>query len=136
MSLLRMLLAACAMTAIVGAARADDDIVGTWTGMLKQDDGEPFPAQLTFVSPKGGVSRYPSSRCGGILSGGPTNQGYRYTETITWGLQGELENYCIDGTLDVTVEGDVLKYNWSRIWNGTATHTVGDLKRQSAGKKR
>jgi hypothetical protein len=44
-------------------------------GTLKQDEGEPFETRLTFVSPKGGVSRYPASPCGGILAGGPKGDG-------------------------------------------------------------
>jgi hypothetical protein len=117
------------------AARADDAIVGTWSGMLKQDDGEPFATLLTFVSPKGGISRYPANPCGGILAGGPKGDGYQYTETITWGMEGELENYCIGGTADIAVDGDVMKFNWSGVSNGTATHTVGELKRQGARKR-
>jgi hypothetical protein len=41
---------------------------------LKQDDGEPFETRLTFISPKGGVSRYPGSPCGHILAGGRKGQ--------------------------------------------------------------
>ena len=87
------------------------------------------------MSPKGGISRYPSKPCGGILAGGPKGDGYQYTETITWGTEGELENYCIGGTADITVDGDVMKFDWSGVDKGTATRTVGELKRQG-GKKR
>jgi hypothetical protein len=117
------------------AARADDAIVGTWSGMLKQDDGEPFATLLTFVSPRGGISRYPANPCGGILAGGPKGDGYHYTETITWGTEGELENYCIGGVVDISVDGDVMKFDWSGVSNGTATRTVGELKRQGARKR-
>lgn len=66
-----------AASSLVGAttAQAQDAIVGTWVGTLKQDEGEPFETRLTFVSPKGGVSRYPASPCGGILAGGPKGDG-------------------------------------------------------------
>ena len=117
------------------AAHADDAIVGTWSGMLKQDDGEPFATLLTFVSPRGGISRYPSSPCGGILAGGPKGDGYQYTETITWGMEGEQQNYCIGGVVDISVDGDVMKFDWSGVSNGTATRTVGELKRQGARKR-
>jgi hypothetical protein len=117
------------------AARADDAIVGTWSGMLKQDDGEPFATLLTFVSPKGGISRYPAWPCGGILSGGPKGDGYQYTETITWGGEGEVEVYCIGGTADITVNGDVMTFSWSGQDHGNATRTVGELKRQGARKR-
>jgi hypothetical protein len=126
--------AAFAMTAIV-AARADDAIVGTWSGMLKQDDGEPFATLLTFVSPRGGISRYPANPCGGILAGGPKGDAYQYTETITWGVEGELEAYCIGGTVNIKVEGDTMKFDWSTMSNGTLTRTVGELKRQGARKR-
>ena len=118
-----------------GPARADDAIVGTWSGMLKQDDGEPFTTLLTFVSPKGGISRYPSWPCGGILAGGPKGEGYQYTETITWGTQDEIATYCIGGVAYITVDGDVMKFHWSAVDKGTETHTVGELKRQGARKR-
>ncbi len=133
--LVRTLVAAAFAMAAVAAARADDAIVGTWSGMLKQDEGEPFAALLTFVSPKGGISRYPANPCGGILAGGPKGDGYQYTETITWGMEGELENYCIGGSVDISVDGDVMKFDWSGVSNGTATRTVGELKRQGARKR-
>jgi hypothetical protein len=116
-------------------AQAEDAIVGTWVGMLKQDEGEPFETRLTFVSPAGGISRYPSTPCGGTLAGGPKGDGYRYTETITWGTEGEREIYCIGGTVDITVDGDVMKFEWSGEDKGTATRTVGELKRQGRGKR-
>ena len=131
-----LLAAAIAMPLLLsGPARADDAIVGTWSGMLKQDDGEPFTALLTFVSPRGGISRYPANPCGGILSGGPKGDGYQYTETITWGTEGELEMYCIGGTVNISVEGDTMKFDWSTVSNGTTTRTVGELKRQGARKR-
>ena len=116
--LVRTLVAAAFAMAAVAAARADDAIVGTWSGMLKQDDGEPFAALLTFVSPKGGISRYPANPCGGILAGGPKGDGYQYTETITWGMEGELETYCIGGSVDISVDGDVMKFDWSGYLTG------------------
>ena len=78
--------------AMASTSQAQDAIVGTWVGMLKQDEGEPFETRLTFVSPKGGVSRYPASPCGGILAGGPKGEGYQFTETITWGTTDELKS--------------------------------------------
>jgi len=136
MSSLRLLLATCAMFAIAGVARGDDPIVGSWKGTLKQDGGEPFPVQLTFVSPNGGISRYPSSPCGGILAGGARDDGYEFTETITWGTQDELEAYCIGGVATITLEGDVMNFAWSAMSNGTQTNSVGELKRQRARRKR
>ncbi len=132
--------AACALLLAMplfapAATAAEDAIVGTWSGQLKQDDGEPFTTLLTFVSPRGGISRYPANPCGGILAGGPKGDGYQYTETITWGMEGELENYCIGGTVDITVNGDVMKFDWSAVSNGSTTRTVGELKRQGPRKR-
>jgi hypothetical protein len=119
----------------IAPAHAQDAIVGSWIGMLKQDDGEPFEARLTFVSPKGGISRYPSSPCGGILAGGPKGEGYQYTETISWGASDELAVGCIGGVAKITVDGDVMQFNWSAVYEGNETHTVGELKRRSGGKR-
>ena len=136
----QMRFAACALFLAAqlfmpAAARADDPIVGTWSGKLKQDDGEPFVTELTFVSPRGGISRYPANPCGGMLTGGPKGDGYEYTETITWGTQDELENYCIGGTANISVEGDTMKFDWSAMSNGSITRTIGELKRQGARKR-
>jgi hypothetical protein len=133
---LRLLLATCVMFAIVGAARADDPIVGSWKGTYKQDGGEPAAIQLTFVSPNGGVSRYPDPPCGGTLTGVPRDDRYEYTEAITWGGEGELETFCIGGDVVITVEGDTMKFEWSGIANGAESKSSGELKRQRTGKRR
>jgi len=111
-------------------AQARDPIVGSWVGMLKQDDGEPFETRLTFVSPKGGISRYPAWPCGGMLTGDHKGDGYEYTETITWGGPEELAQYCIGGVAHITVDGDTMKFEWSAMSNGVETRTVGELRRQ------
>ena len=136
MSSLRLVLASSLMLAVAGTARGDDPIVGSWKGTYRQDDSEPSAMQLTFVSPTGGISRYPDSPCGGMLSGAPRDDRYEYTETITWGTEGELESFCIGGDVVITVEGDVMKFEWSTIHNGSQTKSVGELKRQSTRKKR
>jgi hypothetical protein len=98
---------------------------------LKQDEGEPFETRLTFVSPKGGISRYPASPCGGMLTGDrKSDGGYEYTETITWGGADELEQYCIGGGVHITVDGNTMKFEWSAIDNGKETRSVGELRRQ------
>jgi hypothetical protein len=125
------------MLTTAGAAFADDPIVGKWKGTYKQDDGEPTAIQLTFVSPTGGISRYPDTPCGGMLSGAPRDGRYLYTETITWGGEGELHPwFCIGGNVVITVEGDTMQFEWNGIANGAESKSVGELKRQSASKKR
>jgi hypothetical protein len=121
---------AAALGAMIAPAHAGDPIVGHWVGTLKQDEGEPFETRLTFVSPKGGISRYPSSPCGGMLTGDRKGDGYEYTETITWGGPDELAQYCIGGVVRITVEGNTMKFEWSTVDNGKETRSVGELQRQ------
>ena len=130
-----------------GAAYAQDDadiagdmqdaIVGLWTGTAAQPERDPFDVRLTFVSPKGGVSRYPGDPpCGGMLAGDRKGDNYEYTETITFGGPDEKTDGCLSGgTLSVTVEGDTMKYNWSSQYNGEEYTATGELKRQKGGKK-
>ena len=60
------------------------------------DAGEiKFETRLTFVSPKGGVSRYPRFPCGGIQKG----NAYEFNETVTWGGTDEKADGCIPGVV-------------------------------------
>jgi hypothetical protein len=113
-----------------------DEIVGRWVGQAAAPDQDPFDIRLTFVSPKGGISRYPGgSGCGGILEGDRDGDKYEYKETITFGGRNELgDNGCLDGTLHLTVDGDKMKLNWSAADSQNVSYT-GELHRQ-AGRKR
>ncbi len=82
--------------AIVGAAvlaagaclanAADaDPIIGTWVGTGNHEArDDKFRMRLTFVSPRGGVSRYLDVPCGGVLAGGPSGDTYEFTEMIIY----------------------------------------------------
>jgi hypothetical protein len=113
-----------------------DEIVGRWVGQAAAPNQDPFDVRLTFVSPKGGISRYPGgSGCGGILEGDRDGDNYDYKETITFGGRDELgDDGCVDGTLRLTVEGDKMKLNWSAADNQDVSYS-GELHRQ-AGRKR
>jgi hypothetical protein len=113
-----------------------DEIVGRWVGQAAAPDQNPFDIRLTFVSPKGGISRYPGgSGCGGILDGDRDGDKYEYKETITFGGRDELgDDGCVDGTLHLTVDGDKMKLNWSAADNQGVSYS-GELHRQ-AGRKR
>jgi hypothetical protein len=124
----RMLLALLASLLPMAAGAAQDAIVGTWAGAVAQGDNS-FPARITFVSPKGGISRYPSYPCGGTLSGDRKGDGYVYTETITYGGMDEKPDGCIHGTVSVTVDGDTLKYVWTGSYNGENYSAEGELRR-------
>jgi hypothetical protein len=111
------------------AAQTVDPVVGSWVGEIAAPESEPFPAQVTFVSAKGGVSRHSSLGCGGILVGGPKGDAYEYTETITWGTVDEKPDGCLNGTVRLTLEGDVLKYEFRSTDNGQEYSAVGELRR-------
>ena len=92
--------------------QAQDAIIGTWVGEATQGENK-FETRLTFVSPTGGISRYPSFVCGGILAGDRRDDTYEFNETVTWGGMDEKADGCIHGVVRLTVDGDKMKYEWS-----------------------
>ncbi len=138
-SLLTLPLAVGGATVALGnvADITPDAIVGRWVGQAAQPGQEPFEVRLTFVSPTGGVSRYPSPpACGGILTGDHNGDRYEYQEKVTFGSPDEIENGCLDGTLSLTVSGDKMKFDWSGNANGQVFSSSGELHRQGAARKR
>jgi hypothetical protein len=114
-----------------------DAIVGSWVGQAAQPNQDPFEVRLTFVSPNGGVSRYPGDPvCGGVLRGDRNGDHYEYQETITYGGTGELDNGCLDGNLSLTIKGDTLKFDWTATANGQDFSSSGELHRQGGARKR
>ncbi len=110
-----ILLAIAASSLSAHPAWAADPIVGTWVGTgshAGRDDQ--FRMRLTFVSPKGGVSRYLDVPCGGVLVGDRKGDDYEYRETITFnGSDERAENYCVSGgVVRLTVDGTTMKYDW------------------------
>ena len=96
------------------AGDMQDAIVGAWVGQAAQPENDPFEVRLTFVSPKGGVSRYPGDPpCGGMLVGDRKGDAYEYQESITYGGTDEKTDGCLNGTMNLTVEGDTMKYQWT-----------------------
>lgn len=130
-----------AAAAASGAARAQDvadvagglrdAIVGTWVGTgshAGRDDQ--FNMRLTFVSPKGGVSRYLDVPCGGVLVGGRKGDTYEYRETITFnGSEERSDNFCVSGLVRLSVDGSTMKYDWSPNSAGEELSASGTLKR-------
>ena len=116
--------------------RADDvdPIVGVWVGQVTQGEEPPFEIKMTFVSKNGGVTRYPSYECGGVLSGAKKSTGYEYDEMITWGgLEEDSEDACISGKILVTVKGDKMTFDWNGTHDGEAITASAQLKRESSG---
>ncbi len=124
-----------AMPSVAGAQEVagalSDAIVGTWVGEAAQNENK-FETRLTFVSPKGGVSRYPSFPCGGILSGDRKGDGYEYTEVVTWGGTDEKPTGCIGGLVRVSIDGDKMTFDWSMNYNGEVYTASGELHRQGS----
>jgi hypothetical protein len=114
-----------------------DAIVGTWVGQAAQPNQDPFEVRLTFVSPRGGVSRYPNDPvCGGILTGDREGDHYEYQERITFGSNDDVDNGCLNGTLHLTVSGDKMKFDWSATSDGQDLTSSGELRRQGGPRKR
>ena len=138
-SLLAVPLAVGGATVALGnvADIVQDAIVSRWVGQAAQPGQDPFEVRLTFVSPKGGVSRYPGTpACGGILAGDRNGDHYDYQETITFGNTDEVADGCLDGTLRLTVNGDKMKFDWSANANGQDFTSSGELHRQGGARKR
>jgi hypothetical protein len=110
------------------AVQAQDAIIGTWVGEATQGETK-FETRLTFVSTTGGVSRYPSFVCGGILAGDRRDDAYEFNETVTWGGMDEKPDGCIHGVVRLTVDGDKMKYEWSGTHNGENYSAAGELHR-------
>jgi hypothetical protein len=129
-------IAALSPAATVGADEVDP-VVGVWVGEVTQGDQPPFEIRMTLVSKNGGVTRYPSYECGGMLTGAKKANSYEYDETITWGgLDEETEDPCINGHLTLTVKGDKMTMDWSGTHDGEAIAASAQLKRESVkGKK-
>ena len=126
---------AIALVAASGLAvsASADPIVGTWVGKGSHTGTEDqFNMRLTFVSPKGGVSRYPDIPCGGKLVGGPSGDDkYQYDEAILYnGPDERSDNYCINGRVHLSVDGNKMTYEWSSSHNGQDFAATGQLQRE------
>jgi hypothetical protein len=124
-----------ALANVATTRQNEEAIVGAWVGQAAQPDQDPFDVRLTFVSPRGGVSRYPSEpACGGVLTGSRDGDHFEYEEAITYGSSAEVDQGCLDGKLKLTVDGDTMKYDWtSTNAEGTPLTSSGELHRQAAG---
>jgi hypothetical protein len=130
-------IAAFALAALgfANAARAEDPIVGTWVGTLAQPETDPFEVTATFVSPKGGITRYPGFPCGGVLVGARKASGYEYEETVTWGGVEEVDPGCLSGAVTISLNGDTMTFSWTGTSNGQEYKASGELKRQRSGEQ-
>jgi hypothetical protein len=115
-------------------AVADSDLAGRWSGVALQSDGQTFPAIMIFDRQGHGESQYPSLDCSGKLSGAGSKGAYRFRETIAgYGRAGEGSGRCIDGTITISVSGDVMTWSWAGEWKGKPITAAGTLRREPAG---
>jgi hypothetical protein len=124
-----------ALANVATTRQNEEAIVGAWVGQAAQPDQDPFDVRLTFVSPRGGVSRYPGEpSCGGVLTGSRDGDHFEYEEAITYGSSEEVDQGCLNGKLKLTVDGDTMKYDWtSTNAEGSPLTSSGELHRQAAG---
>jgi hypothetical protein len=113
------------------AASLTDPIVGVWTGTAAEPEKEGYQVRLTFVSPKGGIVRYPGETpCGGVLTGDRHGDEYEYQESITFNGLDERSDGCFDGVMRLSIDGDTMKLDWSGTYEGQERTATGELKRQ------
>ena len=113
------------------AGTLTDAIVGIWAGTVAEPEKEPYQVRLTFVSPKGGIVRYPGETpCGGMLTGDRHGDDYEYQETITFNGLDERSDGCFDGVMRLSVDGDTMKLDWTGTYDGQERTASGELKRQ------
>ncbi len=138
--------AALAIVAVTGltclggtAASTQDSIVGTWNGVIEQQPAGPassYAAEFTFTSPTSGTSRYPSLNCGGTLSGGGSGGTYRFRESITYGRATPTTGGCIDGSVEIVLNGARMSIRWTGSWQGQSVVASGTLGRPGYTGKR
>ncbi len=118
-----------ALLLAVPAAMAGGDIAGKWQGVVRQSDGQTYPAIMEFDAEDRGTSDYPSLNCSGKLSGTGAKGTYRFRETIAGTGRTDEAGRCIDGTISFTVSGDVMHWTWSGEWHGKPITVLGTLTR-------
>jgi hypothetical protein len=127
-----------ALALFAGGANADELIAGTWTGMLDQypvGTQPQYPATYTFTANGSGTSTYSSLSCGGNLSGGGSGGSYRFSEYITTRRATATSGGCIDGMVDISINGDAMNVRWSGSWDGVSYGASGTLFRVGGPRK-
>ena len=114
-------------------ATAGSDIAGRWSGLVQQVDGQTYQAIMEFDAEGRGRSNYPSLDCSGKLSGTGLKGIYEFRETISADGRAGEAGRCIDGTIQITVSGDVMKWSWSGKWQGKLITASGTLVREGGG---
>ncbi len=126
-----LLASAASLLLTTPSALADSALAGRWTGMVRQDS-ETYLAVMEFDREGGGRSDYPSLNCSGKLSGSGAKGVYQFRESIAGtGRVGEGSGNCIDGTISLSVSGDVMKWSWSGKWHGKPITAAGILTREA-----
>lgn len=124
----------CALCLAAGSPAAANGVVGEWRGTLDQAGLEPIETIFVFDADNRGSSSYPEYSCGGTLSGGGSGGSYRFSEVITYGrYDAEANTGCLDGTIELTIDGDSMSVDWNGDFEGNPAHASGVLYRASSG---
>lgn len=106
-------------------ASATEPIVGTWRGIVDETGFGTYGGILIFEKAEEGSSSYPAYDCNGrltlIAAEGAT---YTYREIIT---RGRFR--CIDGHVQMIVDGDDLLYVWTKELQGDDVISGGEFRR-------
>jgi hypothetical protein len=123
-----------ALANIAKPSEGSDAIAGAWIGQAAQPGQDAYDVRLTFVSPRGGISRYPGDPiCGGVLVGDRNGDHYEYDETISYGGPDGDDNGCMNGKLSLSVKGDKMKFDWTATnADGDQVTSSGELHRQGS----
>ncbi len=123
--------AACLIAAITSplslptTASATEPIVGTWQGIVDEKGFGTYDATLVFEKAEEGSSFYPVYDCDGRLTLISAEGGiYAYYETIT---RGRFR--CIDGHIQMIVDGDALSYVWTEELQSDDVISAGEFRR-------
>jgi hypothetical protein len=112
---------------------AGSDLAGRWSGVVQQADGQTYLAVMEFDAAGRGRSDYPSLDCSGKLTGTGLKGVYEFRETISADGRATEAGRCIDGTIQITVSGNVMKWSWSGKWRGKLITAAGTLAREGGG---
>lgn len=115
------------------SATAGRDIAGRWSGVVQQSDGQTYLAVMEFDEEGRGRSDYPSLDCSGKLSGAGLKGTYQFRETIVSEGRADGAGRCLDGTIQITVSGNVMRWSWSGKWQGKLITATGTLAREGGG---
>jgi hypothetical protein len=105
-------------------------MLGTWTGMVVQNNGVTGFTVVMTIAANAVKTEYPELKCSGKLTRVGAAKGYVFfTETITQGGKNS-GGECFDGTITVTPAGNKLVWVWVGGLNGETLVAWSTLERK------